>query len=123
MAVVGALGLMSTMGTNVTERSREFGIMRTIGGRSATVLRNVISEGIFIGLMSWGAAIVISLPLSYYVGKFIGNMAFRSPLPLIVSPSTLVIWLIIIILGSAGASFYPAWKGSRLTIRDTLDYI
>jgi putative ABC transport system permease protein len=31
MAVVGGLGLMSTMGTIVTERTREFGIMRTIG--------------------------------------------------------------------------------------------
>ena len=52
MAVVGVLGLMSAMGTSVIERTREFGVMRAIGGRSGTVMRNVISEGVFIGMMS-----------------------------------------------------------------------
>lgn len=52
MPIVHGLGLMSTMGTSVVERTREFGIMRTIGGRSGTVLRNVISEGVLIGLIS-----------------------------------------------------------------------
>lgn len=123
MAVVGGLGLMSTMGTNVVERTREFGIMRTIGGRSGTVLRNVVSEGVFIGLMSFIAALVISLPVTFAVGKFIGELAFRSPLPLVLSPMAVLIWLTVIILGAAAASAYPAWKASRLTIRDTLDYI
>ncbi len=123
MAVVGALGLMSTMGTNVVERTREFGIMRTIGGRSGTVLRNVVSEGVFIGLMSFIMALVISLPVTSAVGKLIGELAFRSPLPLALSPMAVLIWLAVIILGAAAASAYPAWKASRLTIRDTLDYI
>lgn len=123
MAIVGALGLMSTMGTNVIERTREFGIMRTIGGRSSTVLRNIVSEGIFIGLMSFVAALVISLPLTSAVGRFIGELAFRSPLPLVLSPTALFIWLAVIVLGAVLASAYPAWKASRLTIRDTLDYI
>ncbi|MEX2104257.1 MAG: FtsX-like permease family protein [Bacilli bacterium] len=123
MAIVGVLGLMSSMGTNVVERTREFGIMRTIGGRSGTVMRNIVSEGIFIGLMSWAIAIVISLPVSSSVGKLIGNLAFRSPLPLVLSPMAILIWLVIIVLGSITASVYPAWKASRLTIRETLDYL
>jgi putative ABC transport system permease protein len=123
MAVVGGLGLMSTMGTSVVERTREFGIMRTIGGQSGMVLRNVISEGIFIGLMSWIIAILISIPISQPVGKLIGELAFRSPLPFILSPVAVVVWLVIMIAGAALASAYPAWKASKLTIRDALDYI
>jgi putative ABC transport system permease protein len=123
MAVVGGLGLISTMGTSVIERTREFGIMRAIGGQSGMVLRNVISEGIFIGLMSWIIAVVISLPISQPVGKLIGELAFRAPLPLILSPVAVVIWMIIMIVGGALASAYPAWKASKLTIRDTLDHI
>jgi putative ABC transport system permease protein len=123
MAVVGALGLMSTMGTNVAERTREFGIMRTIGGKSGVVLRNVVSEGVFIGLMSCIIAFLLSLPLSASIGRLIGSLAFRSPLPLIISPTGIIIWLIVIVAGSVAASYYPAWKASRLTIRDTLDYI
>ena len=122
MAVVGALGLMSTMSTNVTERTREFGIMRTIGGQSATVLRNVVSEGVFIGLMSWVIALVLSLPLSAAIGNLIGTLAFRSPLELLLSPLAVLIWWLVIVIGAIAASAYPAWRASTLTIRETLAY-
>ncbi len=123
MAVVGALGLMSSMGTSVIERTREFGVMRAIGAKSHTVLRNVISEGVFIGLMSWVIAVVISIPLSLVIGNIIGNQSFYVPLDLIVSPIALAIWLLVIVLGSMAASAYPAWQASRLTVRETLSYI
>ncbi len=123
MAVVGALGLMSTMGTSVTERTREFGVMRAIGGRSGAVMRSVILEGVFIGLQSWVIAVILSLPLSHAVGRFVGNLAFRSPLPLSLSPMAILIWLMVIVFGSIAASAYPAWKASRLSIRETLAYI
>jgi putative ABC transport system permease protein len=123
IAIVGALGLVSSMGTSVIERTREFGIMRSIGARSRTVLWNVISEGIFIGLMSWVIAVVLSLPLSLMIGRLVGNLAFRFPLPLVLSPSAVIIWLAIIVVGSVAASAYPARNASRLTIRETLVYI
>ncbi|MCR8843634.1 ABC transporter permease [Paenibacillus sp. SC116] len=123
MAIVGALGLLSTMGTNVVERTREFGIMRTIGGRSGAVMRNIISEGVLIGLMSYILAVIICIPVTSAVGKLIGNLAFRSPLPLVLSPMAILIWLFVIVVGAVAASAYPAWKASRLTIRDTLDYL
>ena len=122
MAVVGVLGLMSAMGTSVIERTREFGVMRAIGGRSATVMRNVISEGVFIGMMSWCIATVFSLPLSAGIGRFVGTLAFRFPLPLVLSPVAVFVWLSVISLGSTAASAYPAWKASQLTIRETLSY-
>jgi putative ABC transport system permease protein len=123
MAVVGALGLMSSMGTSVIERTREFGIMRAIGAKSNTVLRNVISEGVFIGLMSWVISVPLSIPLSLGIGYLVGNLSFRAPLPLIVSPMGLSLWLLVIIVGSIAASAYPARQASRLTIRETLAYV
>lgn len=123
MAVVGALGLMSSMGTSVVERTREFGIMRAIGAKSHTVLRNVISEGMFTGLLSWLIAAVLSIPPSLVVDNLIGSTFSLVPLTLIVSPSALAGWLLIILLGSIAASAYPAWQASRLTVRETLSYI
>lgn len=123
MAIVGALGLMSSMGTSVIERTREFGVMRAIGARSNTILRNIISEGVFIGLMSWGIALPLSIPLSYGIGYLIGNLSFRSPLPLVISPVGLGIWLAVIVIGSIAASAYPAKQASQLTVRETLAYI
>jgi putative ABC transport system permease protein len=123
MAVVGVLGLMSSMGTSVVERTREFGVMRAIGARSRIILRNIISEGIFIGLMSWVIALPLSLPISFGIDYFIGSMSFRAPLPLVISPVGLVIWLVLILVGSIAASAYPAQQAARLTVRETLAYI
>jgi putative ABC transport system permease protein len=120
---VGVLGLMSSMGTSVTERTREFGIMRTIGAESKIILRNVISEGLFIGLMSWLLALPLSLPISLALGNYLGNMAFRSALPFIISPMGLSVWLALVAIGSIAASAYPAQQASRLTIRETLAYL
>ncbi|MBI5933416.1 MAG: ABC transporter permease [Chloroflexi bacterium] len=123
MAVVGGLGLMSSMGTSVIERTREFGVMRAIGAKSKTILRNIISEGVFIGLMSWVIALPLSVPLSLGIGYMIGMMSFRSPLPLIVSPIGLLIWSLVLVVGSTAASAYPARQAARLTVRETLAYI
>ena len=123
MAVVGGLGLMSSMGTSVIERTREFGVMRAIGARSKTILRNIISEGVFIGLMSWVIAMPLSIPLSFGIGSMIGMMSFRSPLPLILSPVGIAVWLSVIVIGSISASAYPAQQAARLTVRETLAYI
>jgi len=123
MAAVGALGLMSSMSTSVVERTREFGIMRAIGARSRAILRNVIAEGLFIGLMSWVVAVPLSLPVSFGVGTLIGTLSFRSPLPLVLSPWAVLLWLLLIVFGSIAASAYPAWQASRLTVRETLAYV
>jgi len=111
------------MGTSVIERTREFGIMRAIGAKSRTILRNIISEGIFIGLMSWVIAIILSAPLSLVIGTSIGMDSFSVPLGLILSPLGIGAWLLVIITGSTIASAYPAWQASRLTIRETLAYV
>jgi putative ABC transport system permease protein len=123
MAVVGVLGLASSMSTSVIERTREFGVMRAIGARSRIILRNIISEGVFIGVMSWVIALPLSIPISLGIGTMIGMMSFRSPLPLIISPSGLIIWALLIIVGSVAASAYPAQQASRLTVRETLAYV
>lgn len=123
MAGVGALGLMSAMASNVVERTREFGIMRVIGGRHRTVLGIVIGEGVCIGLLSCVLAILLALPLSWALGVFLGRMSFGTPLSLAVSYSALLLWLALILIVSVVASAYPASKAARMTIRATLAYL
>jgi putative ABC transport system permease protein len=121
--VVGVLGLTSTMSTNVVERTREFGVLQTIGGTPRTVLWIVLSEGLVIGALSWCIAIALALPLAALVNTVVGNMMSRVPLPLFISPLAMLIWLAVVLGGSVAASTVPAWRASRLTIRETLAYI
>ena len=122
MALVGTLGLLSTMSMNVLERTREMGVMRAIGATPQTIRTLIVWEGLIIGALSIGLAFVLSLGLSLYLGRFIGNMAFRTPLSLSISPLGGAIWIAIIVVGSYLATLFPARRASRLTTREALAY-
>jgi putative ABC transport system permease protein len=121
MTVVGLLGLGSSLGTAVIERTREFGMMRAIGAHYGDVIRSVLAEGVLIGLLSWIVALVLSLPLSAWVGSVLASISAQELSPQL-SPSGAGLWLCVVLLGSVLASFYPAQRASQLTVRQTLSY-
>ena len=122
IAAVGALGLAGTMSTNVLERTREIGVMRAIGASDGAVLKIVMIEGIIIGLLSWGAGALLAFPAGALLAQTVGVVLFQSALPYVFSSGGLAIWLLIVVLLAALASFLPAWKASRLTVREVLAY-
>jgi putative ABC transport system permease protein len=122
MAVVGTLGLMSTMSMNILERTREIGVMRAIGATPKKIRNLVIWEGLFTGALSIFIAILFALILSTYLGRFIGNMAFRTPLKLTVSINALAIWIFLIAIGSYVATLFPARRANKITTREALSY-
>jgi putative ABC transport system permease protein len=119
---VGGLGLMTTMSLNVIERRREMGVMRALGATPKTVWLMVVAEGIVIGLLSWTIAALLAWPVSKLVGDFIVKVVFRSGLDFTFEPLGLLIWIVVSISLSAAASFLPAWKASRVTVREALAY-
>lgn len=123
VAVVGVFGLGSAMGSNVAERGREFGIMRSIGASGGTVLRNVLCEGIWVALMSVPLAFALALPLSAAIGAFLGNMLFGLAFPLVVSTQAMWIWLALVLAGALLASGVPAWRAARLSIHQSLNVL
>jgi putative ABC transport system permease protein len=122
MAIVGILGLMSTMSMSVMERTREIGVMRAIGATPRKIRRLIIWEGLLIGTISICIALLLSLLLSFYMGRFIGNMAFRTPLSLTLSTLAIIVWMLIIATGSYVATFYPARRANKITTREALAY-
>ncbi|MBT1695360.1 ABC transporter permease [Fulvivirgaceae bacterium PWU4] len=122
MAVVGTLGLTSTMSMSIMERTREIGVMRAIGGTPGKIRSIVVYEGLLIGMISIVIAFILALILSSWMGEFIGNMAFRTPLSLTISVTAFVLWILIILVGSFAAAYFPARRASRLTTREALAY-
>jgi putative ABC transport system permease protein len=123
MAVVGALGLTSTMSVSVVERTREFGVMHAIGAGPRQVRRIVMAEGVFIGALSWPAAAALGVLLSALVGREVGMLAFKVTLPLVMSPTALFGWLAIVVVLAAAATALPAWRASRLSVREALAHV
>ena len=121
-AVVGSMGLTGTMSMNVLERTREIGVMRSIGAMDGQIIKTVIIEGLLIGLMSWCLAVVLSLPITYLLSSIIGLAIFSTPLGFSFTWLGLVIWLGLVLVLASLASVIPAYNAVRLTIREVLAY-
>lgn len=122
LATVGGLGLMGTMGLNVLERTREIGVMRAYGASSTAIFRIVIIEGLIIGLISWGLALVLAVPLSMVLAHTIGLSFMDYPMAASYAPGGVVAWAALVIVISILASLFPAWRAVRLTVTEVLAY-
>jgi putative ABC transport system permease protein len=122
LALVGGLGLMGTMSINVLERTREIGVLRAIGAPNRGVAQVFILEGIAIGLISWFMGALLAIPMTRGLNDALGGVILGVPLTYSYSMQGLWLWLGIVLLLSALASFIPARNASRLTVREVLAY-
>jgi putative ABC transport system permease protein len=119
---VGGLGLMTTMSLNVFERRREMGVMRAVGATPRIVWLMVVAEGVVIGVLSWTIAALLAWPISKAVGNLLVRVVVHGAIDSTFALRGLVIWLLVSIGLSALASFLPAWRASRVTVRQALSY-
>jgi putative ABC transport system permease protein len=122
LAIVGGLGLMGTMSINVLERTREIGVLRAIGARNRGVAWVFIREGIAIGVLSWLVSSLFAYPLGKALSDAVGTAVLGAPLSFSHSMAGVVLWLVLVVILSALASFLPARNASRLTVREVLAY-
>jgi putative ABC transport system permease protein len=123
MGVIACIGLASTMGANVLDRTREFGVMHAIGARPKTVRRIVVAEGVFIALASCLLAVIPAVGLTAAMDALLGKLFFLAPLPFRVSVLAVVIWTALVALGAVLATNAAATQASRLTVREALAYL
>ena len=117
---VGTLGLASTVGLSVVQRTRELGIMSAIGATPVTLARNVWLESVAIGLLSFVAAVAITVPITAVLEWACGWIFFKVRLDFYLWPTALGIWLALGLVLATLASLEPAWRASRLTVREAL---
>jgi putative ABC transport system permease protein len=122
MGIVGGLGLAGTMGINVTERTREIGVMRAVGATNRALLLTVITEGLLLSVLSWIIGLAASFPLSRWFSQAVGNAFIDTPLGYQYSTRGAIMWLVLLLAIAGLASFVPARRASRLTVRDVLAY-
>jgi putative ABC transport system permease protein len=120
IGLVGLLGLASAMSTSVTERTREFGIMHTLGATAGGIRGIVVTEGVLTGLAALLIATSAALPLTSVFGTFLGQTAFREPLPFTIAPAPVLLWTVVSLAGAATATAGAARRASRLTVREAL---
>lgn len=122
IALVGSIGLTGTMSMNVMERTREIGIMRSIGASDKVLMRMVLIEGLIIGWISWALGALFSFPISTLMSNSITQALFGAPSGFGFSLTGYVIWFAVVSVLSVLSSLAPARSATRLTIREVLSY-
>ena len=121
-AIVGSMGLMSTMSINVVERGREIGVMRATGATSLSIAGIFVGEGLLLGFLSWLFSIPISYPGAQAFSSVIGRELIEMALDFKYPAGALALWLAIILTLSALASLWPALRATRVSVRESLAY-
>jgi putative ABC transport system permease protein len=122
LILVGGLGLITTIGINIVERQREMAILRAIGVTNGKLYKLIITEGFITGLLSWLLALIVSLPVSYYLGNKFFNIFFETTLNFNISWVGIALWLGIIVLFSAIAVIVPARNANKQSVSVGLSY-
>jgi putative ABC transport system permease protein len=121
IAVVGSFGLSGTLSINVLERRREIGVMRAVGASSADVAFIFMGEGLLLGLLSWALAVPISLFAGRYFVDALGQV-IDFPAVYYYSINGVWIWLGIVVGLALIASWLPARRATRISVRESLAY-
>ncbi|NOJ27863.1 MAG: ABC transporter permease [Nitrososphaera sp.] len=113
--LVGAVGIITTLYTSVTERIREIGTMKAIGAQNSFILALFLSEALTIGILGASAGLGLGVVGGYVlVAGFASQDSESAGLtPVFHTTDMLTVFGLSVGL-SVLAGLYPAWKASRL---------
>ncbi|MEZ4656480.1 MAG: ATP-binding cassette domain-containing protein [Caldilineaceae bacterium] len=122
IAIVGGIGLSGVLSLSVLERTREIGVMRAIGASSGQITRLFVGEGLLLGILSWLIALPISIPLSYGLTTGLLTTILDEEILYRFTLTGPALWLGIICLLAILASWFPARRATRVSVRESLAY-
>lgn len=117
--VVAAFNIVSTLTMVVRDKTREIGILKAMGLRSASVRRVFLVQGLVIGVVGTGLGLLVGVTAGHAIDRYKlialdPQIYFIDHLPVQMRPLDI---LLIVVLGVAVATLatlYPAIQAARL---------
>lgn len=127
IVLVAAFNIISTLIMNVAEKTKEIGILRSMGMQGSSVLRIFMMQGLMIGLAGTAFGAAAGLAVTWLLGryKFISlpaDVYFIDTLPVSVDGLSLASIVGASVVISFLATVYPAYQASRLTPVEAIRY-
>ena len=124
---IGGIGLMNIMLVSVTQRTREIGVEKALGGRRRDILFQFLAEALTITFIGGIAGIAMAYLISFSVGRItfysaVAKNAEAADIRLIIDPTIVFVATIILTLVGLISGMLPAIKASRLDPIEALRY-
>jgi lipoprotein-releasing system permease protein len=125
IVVVAAFNIISTLVMVVTDKTREIGILKSMGLRSSQVQRIFMVQGVVIGTMGSLLGAAMGLLLTWLLDRYEfikipGDVYFIDRLPVAFDWVDISVILILSMLISFLATIYPARQAARLYPLDAI---
>ena len=125
--LVGGIGIMNMMLTNVTERIREIGLRKALGARRGDITGQFLLESVTIcivgGVIGVGVGYGGAWLLASVAGSALSSMMGGSgELVPVISPATVVVATVICVGIGVVFGWYPARRGARMDPVEALRY-
>jgi putative ABC transport system permease protein len=112
---VGAFVIFNVFSITVAHRTREFGMLRTLGASRRQILRTVLIESFLIGLFASVVGILVGLGLAEGLSAILKMVGAELPAnSLVVLPRTIIVSFLIGIGITMIASLIPALRSTRV---------
>ena len=116
--IVSLFGMVNTMVLSVFERTREIGMLRTLGMTRRQARRMIRHESVITALIGAALGLGLGVFLSALVTQALKGQDMTLSLPV----PTLVVFTLVAVLAGIGAAIMPARRASRLNVLDALHY-
>jgi putative ABC transport system permease protein len=118
---VGSFLIFNTFSITVSQRTQEFGMLRTLGASARQVLWTVVLEAIVIGLLASLVGIVGGIGFVAMITGLFKALGFELPTSgLIITAGTVVIALAVGLVSTMLASIIPALRATHVTPLEAL---
>jgi putative ABC transport system permease protein len=119
--LVGGVGIMNSMYTNVLERTREIGIMKSIGATNKDIMMIFLVEAGMMGFLGGVLGVVLGSSIAFAVGAIAKQQGFQL-LKVTIQVNLVIFGILFSFIVGALSGYFPSKQASKLSPVDSLRY-
>jgi len=119
IVLVAAFNIISTLSMIVMEKTKEIGILRSMGMRGRSIRRIFVLQGALIGVVGTGLGLLAGLAAALLLARYRfislpGDVYFIDTLPVSIEPVSVALIVVASLAICLIATLYPAMQAARM---------